>query len=78
MNNTGISQNIFLFSYRQETRKRTKNDNNNFDRMTKCLFIHWFFTSRILNSIFCYMNYINDSHGFVVLNIILIEKKVAL
>ena len=59
MNNTGISQNIFLFSYRQETRKRTKNDNNNFDRMTKCLFIHWFFTGRILNSICCYMNYIN-------------------
>ena len=71
MNNTGISQNIFLFSYRQETRKRTKNNNNNFDRMTKCLFIHWFFTSRILNSIFCYMNYFNaQPHS------IFIEKKV--
>ena len=68
------------FHIDKKRRKEQKMVNNKFDRMTKCLLIHWFFTSRILNSIFCYMNYFNAlkiiKHSIKIA--FFIEKKVTL
>ena len=59
MNNTGISQNIFLFSYGQETQEEQKNGKQQVWQNDKMFIDTLLFTSRILNSIFYYMNYCN-------------------